>query len=316
VERLVFIFALKVLKGLALVGAVVSKGVWKRYKNGVVALKGVSFSVEKGRLVALLGRNGAGKTTWVRIASTQLLPTQGTVEVLGLDVVADPWSVRELIAMVPQEGFPLDILTPFEFVHSYLLIRGYGRSEAKKLAREYLALLELEPHAKRTIGELSGGLKRRVLVAAVLASGAEVLFLDEPTIGLDPLARRGVWRALKEAKRAGGTMLLTTHYMDEAESLADEVVIVHEGRVLFSGTVGEARRAVGHDFKVEVYGDLEVEGYEGLRLRGVTVFYVDEGEVDEVLRRAVAKGYESVVKPTSLEDLFIKLTGERIEEGG
>lgn len=295
--------------------AVVSKGVWKKYKNGVVALKGVSFSVEKGGLVALLGRNGAGKTTWVRIASTQLLPTQGTVEVLGLDVVADPWSVREVIAMVPQEGLPLDILTPFEYVYSYLLIRGYGRSEAKKLAREHLALLELVPYAKRTIGELSGGLKRRVLVAAVLASRAEVLFLDEPTIGLDPLARRSVWRALKEAKRAGGTTLLTTHYMDEAESLADEVVIVHEGRVLFSGTVEEGRRAVGREFKVEVYGDLEVEGYEGLRLKGVTVFYVDEGEVDEVLRRAVAKGYESVVKPTSLEDLFIKLTGERIEEG-
>lgn len=312
---MVFIFVLKVLRGLAVVSAVVSKGVWKRYRNGVVALKGVSFSVEKGKLVALLGRNGAGKTTWVRIASTQLLPTQGTVEVLGLDVVADPWRVRELIAMVPQEGLPLDILTPFEFVYSYLLIRGYGRSEAKKLAREHLALLELEPYAEKTIGELSGGLKRRVLVAAVLASGAEVLFLDEPTIGLDPLARRSVWRALKEAERAGGTILLTTHYMDEAEILASEVVIVHEGRVLFSGTVEEAHRAVGHEFKVEVYGDLEVEGYEGLRLKGVTVFYVDEGEVNEVLKKAMAKGYESMVKSTSLEDLFIKLTGERIEEG-
>lgn len=312
---MVFIFVLKVLRGLAVVSAVVSKGVWKRYRNGVVALKGVSFSIEKGKLVALLGRNGAGKTTWVRIASTQLLPTQGTVEVLGLDVVADPWGVRELIAMVPQEGLPLDILTPFEFVYSYLLIRGYGRSEAKKLAREHLALLELEPYAEKTIGELSGGLKRRVLVAAVLASGAEILFLDEPTIGLDPLARRSVWRALKEAERAGGTILLTTHYMDEAEILASKVVIVHEGRVLFSGTVEEARRAVGHEFKVEVYGDLEVEGYEGLRLKGVTVFYVDEGEVNEVLKKAMAKGYESMVKSTSLEDLFIKLTGERIEEG-
>jgi ABC-2 type transport system ATP-binding protein len=312
---LVFIFVLKVLRGLAVVSAVVSKGVWKRYRNGVVALKGVSFSVEKGKLVALLGRNGAGKTTWVRIASTQLLPTQGTVEVLGLDVVADPWEVRELIAMVPQEGLPLDILTPFEFVYSYLLIRGYGRSEAKKLAREHLALLELEPYAKKTISELSGGLKRRVLVAAVLASGAEILFLDEPTIGLDPLARRSVWRALKEAERGGQTIILTTHYMDEAEFLADEVVIVHEGRVLFSGTIEEARRAVGHKLKVEVYGDLEVEGYEGLRLKGVTVFYADEGGVDDVLEKAMAGGYESVVKPTSLEDLFIKLTGERIEEG-
>jgi ABC-2 type transport system ATP-binding protein len=313
---LVFIFVFKVLRGLVVVSAVVSKDVWKRYRNGVVALKGISFSVEKGKLVALLGRNGAGKTTWVRIASTQLLPTQGTVEVLGLDVVADPWRVRELIAMVPQEGLPLDMLTPFEFVYSYLLIRGYGRSEAKKLAREHLALLELEPYAEKTISELSGGLKRRVLVAAVLASGAEVLFLDEPTIGLDPLARRSVWRALKEAEREGQTILLTTHYMDEAEVLADEVVIVHEGRVLFSGTIEEAHRAVGHKFKVEVYGDLEIEGYKGLRLKGVTVFYVDERGADDVLEKAMSEGYESVVKPTSLEDLFIKLTGERIEEGG
>ncbi|MEM0217504.1 MAG: ABC transporter ATP-binding protein [Candidatus Nezhaarchaeales archaeon] len=295
--------------------AIVSRDVWKKYRNGVVALRGVSFSVEKGRLVALLGRNGAGKTTWIRIASTQLLPTKGTVEVLGFDVVSDPWSVRELIAMIPQEGAPLDILTPFEFVYSYLLIRGYGRSEAKKRAREALALLELGPYIKTTIGELSGGLKRRVLVATVLASGAEVLFLDEPTLGLDPLARRSVWRALREAKKVGGTMFLTTHYMDEAESLADEVVIVHQGKVMFSGSLEEARKAINHRFKVEVYGDLDIDGYDHIKLKGMTIFYVGEDETDDVLKMAIAKGYDATVKTTSLEDLFIKLTGEKIEEG-
>lgn len=296
-------------------GTIASKDVWKRYRSGVVALRGVSFSVEKGRLVALLGRNGAGKTTWIRIASTQLLPTKGTVEVLGFDVVSNPWSVKELIAMIPQEGAPLDILTPFEFVYSYLLIRGYGRSEAKKRAREALALLELEPYAKTTIGELSGGLKRRVMVATVLASEAEVLFLDEPTLGLDPLARRSVWKALRETKKASGTMLLTTHYMDEAESLADEVIIVHEGKVMFSGSMEEARKAINYRFKVEVYGDLGIDGYDHIKLKGMTIFYVSEGEAEGVLRRAVAKGYDATIKTTSLEDLFIKLTGEKIEEG-
>lgn len=297
------------------VDAIVSKDVWKRYGSGVLALRGVSFSVERGKLVVLLGRNGAGKTTWVRIASTQLLPSRGTVEILGFDVISDPWSVREVIAMVPQEGFPMDLLTPFEFVFSYLLIRGYSRSEAKKMAHEFLSLLELEPYMNTTIGELSGGLKRRVMVATVLASNAEVLFLDEPTTGLDPIARRSVWRALKEAKRAGDTILLTTHYMDEAESLADEVVLIHDGKVMFSGSIDDARKAIGNKFKVEVYGDLDIDGYNALKFRGMTILYVNEDEVEEVLRKAVQRGFDASVKATSLEDLFIKVTGEKIEEG-
>ncbi|MEM4576995.1 MAG: ABC transporter ATP-binding protein [Candidatus Nezhaarchaeales archaeon] len=222
--------------------AIISRDVWKTYKNGVTALKGVSFSVDKGKVVAILGRNGAGKTTWIKIASTQLLPTQGTVEILGYDVVSNPWNVRELIATVPQEGSPLDVLTPFEFVYSYLLIRGYERAEAKERSYEVLELLELKPYEKVTIGELSGGLKRRVMVATVLASGAEVMFLDEPTTGLDPLARRSVWKALREAKRLGGTMLLTTHYMDEVESLADNIVIIHDGKLMFTGSIEDARK--------------------------------------------------------------------------
>ncbi|MCS7140500.1 MAG: ABC transporter ATP-binding protein [Candidatus Nezhaarchaeota archaeon] len=296
--------------------AIVSKGVWKRYGNGVIALRGVSFSVERGRLVALIGRNGAGKTTWIRIASTQLLPTSGTVEVMGFDVLSDPWSVREVIAMVPQEGMPMDLLTPFEFVYSYLMIRGYERGEAKSRAREFLELLELDTYANVMIGELSGGLKRRVMVAAVLASGAEVLFLDEPTTGLDPLARRSVWRILREAKKNSEAVLLTTHYMDEAESLADDVVLIHDGRVMFIGPVNDALKAVGSGFKVEVYGDLNIDGYDALRLKGITIFYVNEGEAEEVLKMAIKRGYDVTVKSTGLEDLFIKMTGERIEEGG
>ncbi|MDI9619624.1 MAG: ABC transporter ATP-binding protein [Candidatus Nezhaarchaeota archaeon] len=295
--------------------AVVSRGLWKVYGSGVVALKGVSFNVERGRLVALLGRNGAGKTTWVRVASTQLLPTRGTVEVLGLDVVSEPWMIRELIAMVPQEGFPLEMLTPFEYVYSYLMVRGYGRSEARGRAREYLGLLELEPYADTMIDELSGGLKRRVMVAAVMASGAEVLFLDEPTTGLDPVARRGVWSALKKAKGAGGTIILTTHYMDEAESLADDVVVIHEGRVVFSGSMSQVREGLKGKVRVEVYGDVDPSGYECLKVGGATIFYVEGGEAEEVAGRAIKRGFEVAVKPASLEDLFMRVVGGGIEEG-
>ncbi|RLF21182.1 MAG: ABC transporter ATP-binding protein [Thermoprotei archaeon] len=294
--------------------AVESKDVWKVYGNGVEALRGVSFSVGRGMLVALLGRNGAGKTTWVRIASTQLLPSRGTVEVMGLDVVSSPWSVREVISMIPQEGFPNDLLTPYEFVSSYLLIRGYSRSEAKERTHEVFRALELEECANVVISNLSGGMKRRVMVAAVLASGSEVMFLDEPTTGLDPLARRSVWRALKAFKREGVTMLLTTHYMDEAESLADLIVMIHRGRIVFVGSVEEAKRVVGRPLKVEVYGGVELGGYEGVKLKDMTIFYVDEGEAEEVVRRVVVKGLEATVKPTSLEDSFIRLTGEVIEE--
>src|SRR3990170_1882908 len=163
----------------------------------IEALRGVSLSIRRGERIALLGRNGAGKTTFLRIASTLLVPTSGTVEVFGHDAIARPEDVRPLIAVVPQEGKPFFHLTPREQVYAYLRARGIPREAAKARTEAALAQMEIEDVADRLSITLSGGQKQRVMVATVIATEAPLLFLDEPTIGLDPFARRKVWESLR-----------------------------------------------------------------------------------------------------------------------
>ncbi|MGA7923773.1 MAG: ABC transporter ATP-binding protein, partial [Thermoplasmata archaeon] len=187
----------------------------------VEALSGVSMHVERGERVSLLGRNGAGKTTFLKIASSLLVPTSGVVRVFGRDVDTDPDSVRPLIAVVPQECKPFFHLTPREQVFTYLLTRGIDRSTARSRTEEALAQMGLGSVADRLSVTLSGGQKQRTMVATVIATEAPLLFLDEPTIGMDPFARRAVWDSLRALTQKGSTILLTTHYLDEAENLSE-----------------------------------------------------------------------------------------------
>ncbi|MCI4346969.1 MAG: ABC transporter ATP-binding protein, partial [Thermoplasmata archaeon] len=184
----------------------------------IQALAGVSMRVERGERVALLGRNGAGKTTFLKIASTLLTPTGGRVEVFGFDSDREADEVRRRIAVVPQEGKPFFHLTPREQVYTYLRARGLDRSTAKSRTEEALGQMELEEVADRLSITLSGGQRQRTMVATVIATEAPLLFLDEPTIGMDPFARRAVWESLRALTRKGSTILLTTHYLDEAEA--------------------------------------------------------------------------------------------------
>src|SRR5579871_1913551 len=163
----------------------------------VEALSGVSLSVPRGERVALLGRNGAGKTTFLKIAATLLRPSSGTVEVFGRDVDREPDAVRPLIAVVPQEGRPFFHLTPREQVYAYLRARGFDRAEARRRSDEALGHLGLTEVADRLSITLSGGQRQRTMVATVIATEAPLLFLDEPTIGMDPFARREVWRSFR-----------------------------------------------------------------------------------------------------------------------
>src|SRR2546422_7971385 len=170
---------------------------------GVEAVRGVSLSIRRGERVALLGRNGAGKTTFLRIASTLLIPTSGTIHAFGFDVVEEPERVRPLIAVVPQEGKPFFHLTPREQVYCYLRARGLPREEAKARTEASLEKMGLDDVADRLSVTLSGGQKQRAMVATGLATEAPLLFFDEPTIGLDPFARRAVLDVLRDLPREG-----------------------------------------------------------------------------------------------------------------
>ncbi len=211
-------------------------------KSGTPALADVNLQVPTGRVYGLIGRNGAGKTTFVRIAATQLALTSGSLEVLGLDVKTQAREIRCRIACVPQEARPLYFLNTEEVVYLYLKMRGMEPAEARRRTRDALEELSLTEYAKKLVARLSGGLRRRTLCAMVLASDAEVLFLDEPTTGLDPLARREVWKAVRRTIREHRTILLTTHYLDEAEALSSRLGADREGP---APSRGHARRPAG-----------------------------------------------------------------------
>ncbi|MCI4371324.1 MAG: ABC transporter ATP-binding protein [Thermoplasmata archaeon] len=288
-----------------------------RRRPAVEALRGVSLALRKGERIALLGRNGAGKTTFLRIASTLLIPTSGTIDVFGFDVVGTPEKVRPLIAVVPQEGKPFFHLTPREQVYCYLRARGFPRETAKARTEESLDKMGLLDVADRLSVTLSGGQKQRAMVATVMATEAPLMFLDEPTIGLDPFARRAVWDVLRELTRKGSTVLLTTHYLDEAEALSERLYIVEEGRILFEGTADGAKRQIGGTLRVSiedggVHRDLfasfgnTVE--EGTTLRIIT----GPERIHEVMDVALRNRLSATVGPVTLEEAFLTIVGRSI----
>ena len=191
--------------------AVVTRDLVKIYKGGVKALDGVSISVGEGEIACLLGPNGAGKTTLVRIIATQLLPTSGEAYVFGYNVIDESNKVRELISVSPQEGRVYLTTTPWDEVYFAARIRGFNRGEARRRTEEVLKRLDLWEYRNKKNLELSGGMRQKVYIGRVLVSDARLLILDEPTIGLDPIARRNLWRYIRELKNEGRTILLTTH---------------------------------------------------------------------------------------------------------
>src|SRR5436309_15901860 len=179
------------------------EGLGKTYPGGTKALEGVSFSIDKGEIFCLLGRNGAGKTTLLRILATQLKPTVGRASVLGHDVLSDPKAIRPHIAVVPQEARPQMMLSAYDHIYYMCLIRGRSREDARARTRKVMDDLGLWEHRDKLASDLSGGLRQRLIIAMALVADPEVLFLDEPTIGLDPLGRRSVWHMSRELTRHG-----------------------------------------------------------------------------------------------------------------
>ena len=285
----------------------------------VAALSGVSMSVRAGERVALLGRNGAGKTTFLKIAATLLRPSSGAVEVFGHDAIRSPDEVRPLIAVVPQEGKPFFHLTPREQVYTYLRARGLTRATAKDRTAQSLHEMGLEEVADRLSINLSGGQRQRTMVATVIATGAPLLFLDEPTIGMDPFARRAVWDSLRALTRQGSTILLTTHYLDEAEALSDRLYIVERGRVLVEGTAASLKQDIGGSLRVTIPEGAALrssfESFGSIVTDGSTLHVlIEPPRLAEILEIAVRAKLTATVGPVTLEEAFLRAVGRSIDE--
>jgi ABC-2 type transport system ATP-binding protein len=285
----------------------------------VEALAGVSMSVHPGERVALLGRNGAGKTTFLRIASTLLRPSSGSIRVFGHDVAEHPERARPYIAVVPQEGKPFFHLGPREMIYTYLRARGLSRETSQTRTEEAIERMGLTEFADRLCITLSGGQRQRTMVATVIATQAPLLFLDEPTIGMDPFARREVWASLRDLTTKGSTILLTTHYLDEAEALSHRLYIVERGQVIVSGTADDLKRSVGGTLKVSLpegasqidsfrsFGEVVADG------KSLTIIVHPE-RLGELMDLAVGRQLTATVGPVTLEEAFLRVVGRKIDE--
>ena len=303
--------------------ALLAHGLCRRYSwsgGHQDALRGVDLEVPTGTVLGLIGRNGAGKTTFLRIASTSLLPTAGSMQVLGHDVVTDAVNVRERIAVIPQESRPFYWMNPRELVYYYLTMRGETHRVAREKAAEALAELGLTRWENTVVSRLSGGLRRRAMVAMVMASDAELLFLDEPTTGLDPIARRSVWEAIRKAAKANRTIFLTTHYLDEADALSDRLALLESGKLLASGTRDDLAALARRPYRVEVsdgFPEEELRSYGDLSRVGERwMLFTGEKEARELSRRALEKGIRLSLGPVSLEDIFLQMVGQDISVEG
>ncbi|MGE5174890.1 MAG: ATP-binding cassette domain-containing protein [Hyphomicrobiales bacterium] len=300
--------------------AIVATDLGKSY-GPLEAVRGISFQVAPGEVVGFLGPNGAGKTTTVRMVSCFLPPTRGTVRVHGIDVRERPRDVKRLLGICPQE----DNLDPDFDVLKNLLV--YGRyfdlpdGETKRRAASLLEMVALSDKAKSPVTALSGGMKRRLILARALLNEPRVLVLDEPTTGLDPQARHLIWTRVRALRATGVTVLLTTHYMEEAAQLCDRVIIIDEGRILLDGTPDDlVRREVGRtvleawnvgeafaSFLRELPGRIEEVGDR-------LYFYPDEEEHAERLLEERFPDQERLIRRATLEDVFLKRTGRALRD--
>ena len=237
---------------------IVIEDLWKVYKNGVEALRGISLTVKEGEVFSFLGPNGAGKTTTIKILSCILKPTKGKVVVAGYNVPKECKKVREIVSVVPQEFQGFSDLTVKENIEYFAKLYGVRDVE------DIIESLDLKEHLNKKFRELSGGLKRRVAIACGLVGNPKIVYLDEPTVGLDPKSRRNIWEIIKSLKSKGITVFLATHYLDEAEKLADRVAVIYKGKIVKISTPSELINEFKKESLEEAYLELmkQLEGEE------------------------------------------------------
>jgi ABC-2 type transport system ATP-binding protein len=309
--------------------AISVRGLTKAYGD-VQALAGVDLDVRRGTVLGLLGPNGAGKTTVVRILATLLLPDAGTARVAGLDVVHDAAKLRERIGLAGQYAAVDENLTGLENLTMVGRLYGMPRRQAKARGLELLARFELDEAANRPVKTYSGGMRRRLDLADALVAKPPVLFLDEPTTGLDPRSRLNLWETIERLVADGTTVLLTTQYLDEADRLADTIAVIDHGKVIAEGTSDELKDRVGGErLEVTLDEDADVQAAERalapmsddppVAEDGIVRITVRErrGTIVEAVRRLTEAGVGvddlSIRRPT-LDDVFLALTGHVAEE--
>ncbi|SEO46383.1 ATP-binding cassette domain-containing protein [Amycolatopsis saalfeldensis] len=297
--------------------AIEARGLRKSYGD-VHVLEGVDLSVERGTMFALLGPNGAGKTTTVRILSTLLDADGGTVTVNGHDVAGRKRKVREQIGLTGQDTAVDELLTARENLEMMARLFHLSAAAAKSRAVELLAQFDLVDAADRPVKTYSGGMRRRLDLAISLITSPPVLFLDEPTTGLDPRSRSAMWDAIRELLSNGTTILLTTQYLDEADQLADRIAVIDKGRVVAEGTAAELKRKVGTErLKLEFATAAEAARAHqivgGVVLDTAVSVGIDQpAEVRRVLNQVADAGLETTgieLSEPTLDDVFTTLTG-------
>jgi ABC-2 type transport system ATP-binding protein len=297
----------------------------------VEVLKGINFQVERGSLLALLGPNGAGKTTTIRILATLLHLNSGTARVFGHDVVKEPDAVRHRVSLTGQFASVDDELSGTENIVLVARLLGYSWAEAKLRAAELISAFGLDEAADRQVKHYSGGMRRRLDIAASIVIAPDILFLDEPTAGLDPRSRRQVWDIVRTLQAAGTTVLLTTQYLEEADALADRVIIIDRGTVIADGTISELKASVGSGRLHIRLRDAEQRPQAEqivARTLGVSVLLEsdpaalsaqvsDPEPVATTLSQLAQAGIgvtEFALGQPSLDEVFLTLTGQPIED--
>jgi ABC-2 type transport system ATP-binding protein len=309
--------------------AIVVEGLVKAF-GSLVAVDGISFTVREGELFGFLGPNGAGKTTTINILTTLLKPTSGKALIAGYDVEKQPDNVRRVVGLVPQELTVDDDLTGWENLMLQAGLYHIPRQEARRRAYELLELVGLKEAANKKVETYSGGMRKRLDLISGLMHRPQILFLDEPTLGLDVQTRAAVWDYIKRLrKEMGMTIFMTTHYMDEADSLCDRVAIIDHGKIKAIDTPGSLKTSLGGDI-IEL--ELAADGHGLLQtaqqIRGVKrAVYVDgllrvtaeNGEkalpaiLETLLKDGVRVGRVTMKKP-SLEEVFLEYTGRKLRE--
>jgi ABC-2 type transport system ATP-binding protein len=314
------------------VKAIIAEDLVKTYDKGAVrALDHLSLDVEEGTVLGVLGPNGAGKTTTVRILATLLNPDSGHATVGGIDVVKHPEKVREIIGLSGQYAAVDEILTGWDNLVMFGQLYHLGKKQAIARAEELLDQFSLTESARRPIKTYSGGMRRRLDLAASLIVKPKVLFLDEPTTGLDPRGRQEMWGVIQELVKGGVTLLLTTQYLEEADQLADEIAVIDHGTVIARGTSDALKKQVGGE-RLQIVVDqnqisqtMEIVSRvsknpasldEGLRLISAPVSTGSTALI-EALRELDGAGIQPLdvsLKRPSLDDVFMSLTGHAAEE--
>jgi ABC-2 type transport system ATP-binding protein len=310
--------------------AVVAEGLGKRYGDQW-ALRDFDLAVPTGSVLGLLGHNGAGKTTAIRILTTLAAPTAGSAKVAGHDVVTEPTAVRDQIGLTSQAATVDGLMSGFANLEMIGRLYHLPRKVAQARATELLAELQLEDAGDRLVKEYSGGMRRRLDLAAALIGRPRLLFLDEPTTGLDPRGRMNMWEVIRGLVAGGTTLLLTTQYLEEADALADRIAVVDSGRIIAGGTSDELKAQVGGErIEVVVHDPAQIDrAVELLRRHSIGAPEVDQhvrritaptdggaATLTDVLRELDAQSIrldDIALRRPTLDDVFLSLTGHRAE---